>query len=73
MSLYDMFYDFFLNHVFTNTDLSSYTQNIMGVDTTMDSWLCHTCTIGVMILFVVLGFGLFRWIFRTFAGLINKI
>ena len=67
--LYDTIYDFFYD-LFNSTNISSYSATIMGVSTTLPSWLANTTTI------ILLGLGVFwlilviRWIFRVFSGLI---
>lgn len=68
--LYDTIYDFFYG-LFNTNYLSGYSSSIMGVDTSLASWLSHTFTIALMVLGVIVLLLFVRWIFRVFAGLIR--
>lgn len=67
--LYDIIYDFFANNVFTSTDLASI--NAGSLTLNMNEWLCHTATLSILVLGVVVLMLVVRWIFRVMAGLIR--
>ena len=68
--LYDTIYNFFYG-VFNSTLLSNYSQVIMGVNTSLASWLSHSATIVLLALGIVWLIFVVRWIFRVFSGLIK--
>ena len=68
--LYDTIYDFFYG-VFNSNYLAGYTSTIMGVSTSLASWLSHTATIVLLALGILWLILVIRWIFRVFSGLIK--
>lgn len=69
--LYDTIYNYFLG-LFNSTSLAQYESEIMGVSTTLPSWLSHTITIVVLVLLVVFLGLVVRYIFRVFSGVIHR-
>lgn len=69
--LYDTIYNFFLDNVFGSTLLNGYSSSIMGVSTSLASWLSHTCTLILLALGVLWLILVVRWIFRVCAGLLK--
>lgn len=68
--LYDTIYDFFLG-VFDSDYISDYSTSIMGVNTSLASWLSHTATIALLILGIIWLILVVRWIFRVCSGLLK--
>lgn len=69
MSLYDLIYDYFINHIWNSANLTAITHDISGVNMSMDVWLSHTSTIITLVLLVVV-LGVFvKWLFGIFANL----
>lgn len=53
MSLYDLIYNFVINNIWTNTELSTYLVNVGNNEITMNIWLSHTTTIISMALLLI--------------------
>lgn len=69
--IYDYIYDFYYG-LFSSNYLSGYQTNILGVDTTLSTWISHTATIISMSLLLALLFYIVKWVFKVFAGLWNR-
>lgn len=71
MGIYDLIYDYFINHIWKSESLTAITHDISGVNMSMDIWLSHTSTIIVLTLLVVV-LGIFvKWLFGIFASLFS--
>jgi len=73
MKIYDLIYSFIHDNFFLcygsgNSDLSNYETTIMSRTIGLDTWLSHTCTIGIMILCVILACLLVRWVWRVVSS-----
>lgn len=69
MSLYDLIYDFVINNIWTNTDLSTYVFNIGNNELTMNVWLSHTTTIISMALLIIVLILFIKAMFSFFGRL----
>lgn len=67
--MYDLIYNFIVDNLLSNTQLTAMHYEVLGVDLSLQSYLGHTATI-IIIGIIIVALGLFvRWIFRVFAGL----
>lgn len=70
--IYDEIYNLYLGLLESDT-LSNYSMEILGVTTSLPSWISHTCTIATLIFLFVLLCGLFKWLFNQVSGLFKGI
>ena len=70
--MYNLIYDFIVDNLLQNTQLESLHSQVLGVDLTLQSWLGHTITVGIIIAIVLVLAVFVRWIFRQFAGLLGR-
>ena len=68
--MYTIIYQYLLDNLFNDTNLASYNQTILGVNTNMAQWLSHTLTIVSMVLIFVFMVIFIKWLFKLVSGLI---
>jgi len=67
--MYDIIYDFILNHLLNTQLLDNYTSNVLGQTMSLNVWLAHSLSIISIVLLFILAVCVTRWFFRLGAGL----
>lgn len=70
--LFDIIYDYFYD-LFNSQNISSYETTIMGVNTSLPTWLALTTTFIILGLLITFMFLVVRWCFRVACGLFRGL
>lgn len=68
-SIYTLIYGYIYQYLFNDSNLQSYEDTILGVNTNMAQWLSHSLTIIAMVLIFVFLVIFIKWIFKLVSGL----
>lgn len=69
--IYNYIYEFFFG-LFNSDYLNGYETFILGVNTSLASWISHTATFISMALLLALLFYIVKWVLKCFVGLWNR-
>lgn len=70
--IFDIIYNYFYD-LFNSQNISAYSTEIMGVSTSLPTWLATTTTLIIMGLLIVFMVLIVRWCFRITAGLFRGL
>lgn len=68
-TIYDLLYDFLMEHIFTSESLDSLATQL-GATVSLNEWLGHTTCIVIMVLFIAVLILGAVWLFKLVSGLI---
>lgn len=69
MGIYDLLYNYLIEHIFNSTSLSTFAEGL-GIESNLNQWLAHTSCIVLMVLFIALLILGAVWLFKLVSGFI---